>query len=747
MLSEANFRPWLLPLLLLIGSLLFYGSLFPLKQHDGILQGFDLREYTYPYFDFMVSEVREHQSLPLWNPHQLAGFSLIGAGEVNPFYPPNWLALIFYTRRAVALNVLVHGFIGMWGAAFLARQLNASYLGALFSGLLWGGSGFIGARIEAGHYMILLPAAWLPWVLATYLGSMKHRSWFYTGASAAAIGLLYLSGHPQMGLIAGMTLLIVWGYWVYQDPKDFWRPTLSLIAVGVVGIALAAIQILPTLETTSESGRMLRVQDRLEFANRYSMPANQLMTFVFPYLLATPEENYGEGNFEELFAYIGLIPLLAVPVLVQRPTKEFWLLIFLIVMSIILSLAVKGGLLRLLIQINPLWGTFRSWARWLVVTQLALACLGGLFITWLQTADEAERTQVLMTVTRTWLPVFIVVCFGLGLILSTGKMLNSPNIWNAGRVASKTGLMLLFVELALLAARSSHRPVTALILLGLVDVWSVTLPLITVGGLRTYDPFWYDLEEVVSPEETGYNRIIVQPSVHQTLAGATGRGYYDVFGYEQLTPELYNQWIASRNPLSVAYRTLGIEYVVRRNPYEEASESSLFEVVAETENYIVYRFKQPVPRAFMAKEIIINPDDSAVSEFYQSVDEDRVFTVTLNEDVPCSQSVSEAIAAEITRYRPNEVTLTVDTPQAGLLFFSDRYAPDWKARVNGQMTQVYKANTLFRAVCVPQGKSEITFTYRPRSLIVGGAVTGISWSALLFFLFFSWRKSRGILSI
>ncbi|NIT59817.1 MAG: YfhO family protein, partial [Aliifodinibius sp.] len=59
------------------------------------------------------------------------------------------------------------------------------------------------------------------------------------------------------------------------------------------------------------------------------------------------------------------------------------------------------------------------------------------------------------------------------------------------------------------------------------------------------------------------------------------------------------------------------------------------------------------------------------------------------------------------------------------------YMPGWKARLDGQETQVYIANHAFRAVVVPAGTHQIKFIYQPLTFWIG---SGISLLSLFFLL-------------
>ena len=99
-------------------------------------------------------------------------------------------------------------------------------------------------------------------------------------------------------------------------------------------------------------------------------------------------------------------------------------------------------------------------------------------------------------------------------------------------------------------------------------------------------------------------------------------------------------------------------------------------------------------------------------------------------------------------YRPNEVTVIVDAPQAGFLVLNDTYHPDWKAWVNGEEVEVRRANYLVRAVEVPMGKSTVLFRFVSRYHRIGMTISLLALCllavpvAILLFRRRPWKAAR-----
>ena len=55
----------------------------------------------------------------------------------------------------------------------------------------------------------------------------------------------------------------------------------------------------------------------------------------------------------------------------------------------------------------------------------------------------------------------------------------------------------------------------------------------------------------------------------------------------------------------------------------------------------------------------------------------------------------------------------MESSSGGMLVLNDVWHPWWRATINGTETEILRANTIFRAVQVPAGKSTVRFRFEP----------------------------------
>jgi hypothetical protein len=148
-------------------------------------------------------------------------------------------------------------------------------------------------------------------------------------------------------------------------------------------------------------------------------------------------------------------------------------------------------------------------------------------------------------------------------------------------------------------------------------------------------------------------------------------------------------------------------------------------LVQEQGDLRVYENLQALPRARYVPRIAVLPPDQILPRLADT--DFDVRQVALVSQPPRSGFLGapEAVpgSAEVTVDRAEEVLIRVSAPRAGFLFLADEDFPGWHARVNGRETEIIRANHAFRLVEVPAGDSEVSFTYRPLSLLIGAAIT------------------------
>ena len=98
---------------------------------------------------------------------------------------------------------------------------------------------------------------------------------------------------------------------------------------------------------------------------------------------------------------------------------------------------------------------------------------------------------------------------------------------------------------------------------------------------------------------------------------------------------------------------------------------------------------------------------------------------------------------ELTAYGADVAKYSVDSKQGGLVVFSETYYPGWTATIDGQETEVGRANYILRAINVPAGKHEVIFTFRPKTVKTTEGIATVSlWILIACAAFCSFLKNK-----
>lgn len=94
----------------------------------------------------------------------------------------------------------------------------------------------------------------------------------------------------------------------------------------------------------------------------------------------------------------------------------------------------------------------------------------------------------------------------------------------------------------------------------------------------------------------------------------------------------------------------------------------------------------------------------------------RVFTVPENfkgVESNFDKENKDGFTYSIEKYNYNSIAIKSVADSPGILYWSDGYDKGWRAYVDGKEVPIYRANINFKAINIPAGNSNISFTYEP----------------------------------
>jgi hypothetical protein len=678
------------PSLVLLGALvLFFGATL-VPWHGQFLGGSDIAKLFYWLASFTKEQCLSG-SLPLWNPYYYAGHPLIGLPSSALFYPSTLLFVLLPLPWAFNLDLLLHLFLAGYGMFRLVEGLTGRRAAALTAALAYMFSGYFMDRLAAGHLTQIHSAAWLPWVfylLERALESRRPRHYLLCGA---VLGMQILAGEPQNSFYALLFAALYGVIRAGMQTGGKLRPTLRvgwcLALVPLVAFGLAAVQIVPALEFAGLSDRAARTY---EFASGFSFPPANFLTLLIPNVQASRillDQEYG--------GYLGCLSLLLAGAALLSPAHRQRALPFLALLLLAVSLMVGDYtvLYRIYYGVIPGLGLFRVPARAMVMLVLAGAVLALILgLPWLSTWAGGARF--------------------------------SPPVWQAALWmtggAATVGLVVRW------GARAWAACLFPAVLLGdLTFCQHGKIPRLNEQELIAREPY----EALFSTQPGGYrvlspfhnNRGMLHHYANLNAYTPIVVGRYYNFLHDMAQVAMPQN---GRNRLGVAYfseksafssRILGVQHAVI--PLAEGKTQVLVD-------------EHPMPRAvlvYKAREIAAYTNQIAR---LRDPGFDPQAEVILEVPPPLPPTPGKG-RADVAQYAPNRIAVKTQSDQPGYLVLSELFYPGWEAAVDGKAAPILKADCILRAVVVDKGAHEVIFQYRPRSLMLGAAVSAGTLALLL----------------
>ncbi|MBS1992519.1 MAG: YfhO family protein [Cyanobacteria bacterium SZAS LIN-3] len=285
-------------------ALIFFG---PKLAQGYVLAPEDDFVQNYPAFASPVQE---------WTPLLLTGFPVLADPQVQSFYPLAWLC------RALPLGLFGPGLtanfnlyiilayvLAAFFAAALGRKLTGSFYAGLLAGLVYGFSGYLISELK--HVQVLHTALWLPALLyllealreAVATGGAGVRARFISMLLCFVVALSIFAGHPQTALYC-FACAFAYGLMLAWRTAHRWIFLLFQTSGFATGVALAAIQLLPSIHLASFSARAAFTFK--DFIIGQVEPL-QMLGFLFPYMLGGAYGTIGDLPFSEQGAPPGLM--------------------------------------------------------------------------------------------------------------------------------------------------------------------------------------------------------------------------------------------------------------------------------------------------------------------------------------------------------------------------------------------------------------------------------------------------------
>lgn len=689
----------------------------------------DLRSAVVPHWQFLADALRAGR-IPLWNPHIFTGHPELAGAQWGVLYPVQAaLLLLLSVRDAILATIWLHlclTFVAgyLLCAAWLRVHGRAADVAACtLGGLSLLGSGVVMGHLYAGHLMLTAATPWYvlgatlglwalrgtqpddPWALNTLLSALL---------SSAAFALGVLAGGIQVAPYAGLSALLIWSA-ATPVLRPRWQALATLAGTTLSAMALAAGQLLPTLELVERSGR--RLLGQVDVHSRFLLEGGHALGLITP----NATEDW------ERAAFIGgPVLALALARLLAPRRRSAALLWAGVTASWLLGSALASGLVAGVPGLQLLRVPSRS--VWVVTTVLPLLAASAFAL------PQTERPSVMRL--AAW------ICGGCALLVGM----------TGGGLAAAMLTALAAGALAWLSVRDSPRSRSLVV--------TATALVVLLGAASTFRPMHED-REIPGPLREGFTAVAPNYRVMTAPGGLWNLGmrygYFNLGGYDPIMsaratllarelsgrPESRRVFAivpdrpAAPHPL---WQRLGVRLVLGADAQPLKTWGKRLAAVGDIG---LFEAPQPTPRvSFVACPTVVKTPQEALRTLAKARGP-RVATVEadgVNRPAMKCPAPQATATTKIMGHAPESMTVEVEASGPGWLIVQDLLYPGWKATLDGKAAPMLHANGVGRALQVGSGRHVVVMTFAPTSVRLGLWLSGIGWLVWLMLVCGSlWR--------
>jgi hypothetical protein len=734
------------------------------------LIGDDFIAFYLPMKKFLYDQIWLHHSIPYWNPYIFGGMPFWAHFESTVFYPLGFLFWLIPPDRAYGYTMFLHFVLAGLFMYGLVRSFHIGRAGSFVAGAVYSCNGFVMALLYLGHMCPIWSYIWLPAVIY-FLNRAMMSSTPYIPASIAGVlwGIQILAGAPQDAFYTFLAAMLFLACRVEIRAGwsgNFLKPLVIASLLFAIGAGLSAMQTIPALELIRNSVRA--DLDSYDMVTIASYPPQGIITALLPHFFGNYAENtLWVGNvpwsIPQQNLYVGILPLILVCCVSYRKSQNKRIIVFASVLSglaLILALGRHTPVYKIA-YLFPGFDRFRAPSKIIVLWVFGLGILAGQGMDDLLSHRKIglNRGFVISGVLTLALSVLLLVFwFDPSLVLRffspfilpdavPSKMQLASDLIYSGlyRFLFIMTFILFFIFFLKKNAWGPRLSVPGLCILLLLDVG-----LVTHKSVRHDETMFRWLETTKKALDTsiGQDKTLYRVSSFRNGLGANIEmylGYQTVGGFTALFPYRTYNYLSAYTNDRLPKGWVSFSYGIDENIHFIDLLNVKYEISLEARTCMVR--KTCLPRAFVVPNQL-TVDRGEVLRYLKKPEYDpsKIVLFEKGDRMPESNrgSSSTPLSARVRflSYRPDYMSLEVDTSGRSYLFLSEVFYPGWKATVDGLQTNIYRGDYLFRVIELTAGDHIVTLCFDPISIKLGIAITVFTLFFVSGLFLFHLRKTK-----
>jgi hypothetical protein len=620
---------------------------------------------------------------------------------------------------------------------YLARSFSLEKWASVLSGITFMFCGFM--VTHAMHETMIIQFTYMPLIFMFYNKSLSICKLRHILLTGLFMGIAILCGHPQVTLYMFFIFLLFGLYQIFFKFKENnYKIDISLfkfITIAsipfIIGIMLGSIQLLPSMRLAELS---VRAEITYEQSSEGSLNYHHLFTLFSPKFfgqsgaIRESVKYWGHGEegpnfyYWESCIYVGLLALifgmLGIIILWKKRIVKFLAAISLF--SMLFALGDNFIFHKFFYNFVPMFDSFRFPSRFVaLVLPFSFSLLGAYGFDYFIKNTDSEKI-------KKFIKYFIILVSGfilLWLLYQVGLFKGIARAYQDEKVYDNSTVQLL------------KTVITLLVLFGLVILYKKKIIfqqviLLLFILLSFVDLYIFGSQQNNSPD--GPDKLYGE---HRELVKKIKQVYHnELFRIQTRTKEniLYfgqNQGMLDFIFMLDGYSPLNLKYKFPAFRTNELMNVKFFVVIDTTRGIRFILNEGCVPRAWISYYPIIENSQERVAEILEDPTFDIVRKVIIDQEpeVHINKALMGGGTARnqimFKSYDINEIALSVETSENGILVLSEVYYPNWKVFVDGVEKPMLRCYYSLRGVAIEKGKHTVIFKYVDRDFQLGVVIT------------------------
>jgi hypothetical protein len=744
-ITKDKFKDTLIIIFLFLLPFIFFYKIIFLKK---VFFGGDITFQNYPQRVWVAKNLKEG-IFPLWCPEVSHGYPLFAEGQTGMLFPLNIIYLYLPGWLSYNLSIILNFILVSIFMYFLMKLLNIHQIASLFSAIIFS---YLGWFFDIEHINTLQVSIWLPIIFYFIVLGEKENKLIYFIFSGLFFGIQFLGGYPQVSFFTVISLLCYFLFKIIfkiKDIPDIMRFTGKFILIALFGFLIASVQLIPQFELIKYSARIKVSYEEFTFMS--ILPQNMIKALLFFKI-----ENI---NYLNIISF----PLIFIGLFFRK--NAYYLGIFTIII-LLLSMGKYLPGYKIFYYI-PVFNWFKYPDKITFLVFFAIAILSGFGLN--EVLNKKVKLNKFVKFFATFYLLFA-ICFTYYLYQSDIFLESYIEFF-----FSEVGIQIIILAVLI--------TVYYLYIVGKLNkkYFFVILLFSIISSLYgNHKGYWKSIKEY-SYSELNFLKILSK----EVPPGDYFFGLTDtplVYGYKpeyikflknydkgiyRVTSNHYEGYILPNLNLNYNISFPGVYYgpLPLKKAVEYASLMRLNLLNLSNVKYIVsdklynvpeleiiynkevkiYKNKTCLPRAFIVRKYEVADENEILDLMKLDIfnpqkevflEEEPDFDAVNFDNTPKMDKV------KIVKYTPNEIDIDAKLENPGILVLSDTYYPGWRCFVNGKEKKIYKADYIFRAIHLEEGKHNINFIYDPLSFKIGLYLGIISLLLIIILIMYRLKDER-----